>query len=83
MLMEKMGVRAISRVTGHTTVTIGRVIDDIMLHAMEFNSLMKKRAKVGDTELDAMWTFVKKNRKKLTRMQEAAILKAMHTSIEA
>ncbi len=60
LLVEKMGNRVISRVTGLTLVTISRVIGDIILHAAEFNALMAGKAKVGAVELDEMWTFVKK-----------------------
>ena len=58
-----MGNRAISRVTGLTLVTISIVIDDLILHAAEFNALMAGKAKVGAVELDEMWTSVKKKQK--------------------
>jgi len=78
LLVEKMGNRAISRVTGLTLVTISRVIGDIILHAAEFNALMAGKAKVGAVELDEMWTFVKKNKKMWTKEQKIQISKAMH-----
>jgi transposase-like protein len=78
LLVEKMGNRAISRVTGLTLVTISRVIGDIILHATEFNALMAGKAKVGAVELDEMWTFVKKNKKMWTEEQKTQISKAMH-----
>jgi len=78
LLVEKMGNRAISRVTDLTLVTISRVIGDIILHAAEFNALMAGKAKVGAVELDEMWTFVKKNKKMWTKEQKTQISKAMH-----
>ena len=75
LLVEKMGNRAISRITGLTTVTVGRILNDIALHAMEFNALMAGKAKIGPVELDEMWTFVKKNKRKLSLAQNAALTK--------
>ena len=40
LLVEKVGNRAMSRITGLTPVTISRVIDAITLHATGFNALM-------------------------------------------
>jgi transposase-like protein len=77
LLIEKTGNRAISRITGLTQVTVGRVLNDIALHAREFNEFMAGKAKVGQTELDEMWTFVKKNKRTLTPEQNQAISKAM------
>ena len=60
LLIEKMGNRAISRVTGLALKTVSLVISDITLHAFEFIALMVGKAKVGQFELDEMWSFVKK-----------------------
>ena len=81
LLVEKMGNRPISRVTGFALETVARIIDAIILHAAEFNALMAGKAKVGPVELDEMWTFVKKNKRTLTLKQETQISKAMHGSI--
>jgi len=78
LLVEKMGNRPISRVTGFALDTVRGVINDIILHAAEFNALMIGKAKVGPVELDEMWLFVKKNKRTLTREQEIKISKAMH-----
>ena len=59
LLVEKVGNRAMSRITGLTPVTISRVIDAITLHTTGFNALMAGKAGVGQVELDEMWTFVK------------------------
>jgi len=76
-----MGNRPISRVTGFALDTIAGIINDIILHAAEFNELMKGKAKVGPVELDEMWSFVKKNKRMLTPEQETQISKAMHIFI--
>jgi len=78
LLVEKVGNRAMSRITGLTPVTISRVIDAITLHATGFNALMAGKAGVGPVELDEMWTFVKKNKKMWTKEQQVQISKAMH-----
>ena len=78
LLVEKMGDRAIARVTGLARDTVARAIDDITLHATEFNALLAGKAKVGQVELDEMWTFVKKNKRKWTQAQIAATSKVMH-----
>jgi len=83
LLMEKMGDRAIARVTGLARKTVAHAIDDITLHATEYNALMAGKAKVGQVELDEMWTFVKKNKRKLTKAQISAISKAMHGYMSA
>jgi hypothetical protein len=62
LLVEKVGNRAMSRITGLTPVTISRVINAITLYATEFNVLMAGKAGVGQVELDEMWTFVKKQK---------------------
>ena len=80
-LVEKMGNRPISRVTGFALDTIAGIINDIIQHAAEFNELMKGKAKVGPVELDEMWSFVKKNKRMLTPEQETQISKAMHIFI--
>ena len=77
LLIEKMGNRAISRVTGLTLKTVSLVINDITLHALEFNALMVGKAKVGQVELDEMWSFVKKNKRRWTREQLRQISKVM------
>ncbi len=83
LLIEKMGNRAISRVTGLTLKTVSLVISDITLHALEFNALMVGKAKVGQVELDEMWSFVKKNKRRWTTEQLRQISKVMPGYIQA
>jgi hypothetical protein len=64
LLVEKMGNRAISRVTGFALDTIAGIINDIIHHAAEFNALMAGKAKMGPVELDDIWTFVKKTKER-------------------
>jgi len=70
-LVEKNGIRSIERITGHHRDTIGNLIEDLALHAEFVNSILLHDVKLGQFEVDEMWTFVKKNKKKLS--QEALI----------
>ena len=70
-LVEKNGIRSIERITGHHRDTIGNLIEDLALHAELVNSILLHDVKLGQFEVDEMWTFVKKNKKTLS--QEALI----------
>jgi transposase-like protein len=70
-LIEKNGIRSIERITGHHRDTIGNLIEDLALHAELVNSILLHDVKLGQFEVDEMWTFVKKNKKTLS--QEALI----------
>ncbi len=65
-LVEKNGIRSIERITGHHRDTIGNLIEDLALHAELVNSILLHDVKLGQFEVDEMWTFVKKNKKKLS-----------------
>ncbi len=70
-LVEKNGIRSIERITGHHRDTIGDLIEDLALHAEFVNSILLQDIKLGQFEVDEMWTFVKKNKRTLS--QEALI----------
>ncbi|MGB8215916.1 MAG: hypothetical protein WCE94_01325 [Candidatus Methanoperedens sp.] len=62
-LVEKNGIRSIERITGHHRDTIGRLLEDLALHAGMVNSILLHDVKLGQFEVDEMWTFIKKTRK--------------------
>jgi hypothetical protein len=66
-LVEKNGIRSIERITGHHRDTIGNLIEDLALHAELVNSILLHDVELGQFEVDEMWTFVKKNKKKLSK----------------
>ena len=76
-LVEKNGIRSIERITGHHRDTIGRLIEDLALHAEKVNSILLQDVKLEQFEVDEMWTFVKKNKKKLSREAQIQVSKVM------
>lgn len=74
LLIDKSSNRAISRKTGLTLVTVSRVIDAIIQYAVEFNKMMKDKVSISQDELDEMWIFIEKNKKKWTHEQRTKIL---------
>ena len=60
-LVEKNGIRSIERITGHHRDTISRVLEDLALHAEMVNDILLQEVKLGQFEVDEMWTFIKKN----------------------
>jgi len=76
-LVEKNGIRSIERITGHHRDTIGRLLEDLALHAEMVNSILLQEVKLGQFEVDEMWTFIKKNKRKLSREAQTQMKKAM------
>jgi len=65
-LVEKNGIRSIERITGHHRDTISRLLEDIAIHAEIMNDILLHDVKLGQYEVDEMWTFIKKNKRKLS-----------------
>ncbi len=76
-LIEKNGIRSIERITGHHRDTIGNLLDDLASHAEIINSILLQEVKLGQFEVDEMWTFVKKNKKKLSQEAQIQLSKVM------
>lgn len=72
-LVEKNGIRSIERITGHHRDTIGHLLEDLALHAEMVNSILLHEVKLGQFEVDEMWSFVKKNRRKLSSEAQTQI----------
>ncbi len=66
-LVEKNGIRSIERITGIHRDTIGRLLEDLAVHAEFVNDILLNEIKIGQFEVDEMWTTIKKNRKMLSR----------------
>jgi len=47
--------------------TISNVIEDLARHAREVTDLLIRNVGLTRTEVDEMWSFVKKNKRKLNR----------------
>jgi transposase-like protein len=66
-LVEKNGIRSIERITGHHRDTISRLLDDLAVHASFVNDILLNEIEVGQFEVDEMWSFIKKNRRGLSK----------------
>lgn len=82
-LVEKNGIRSIERITGHHRDTIGQLLEDLASHAEIVNSILLQEVKLGQFEVDEMWTFIKKNKRKLSREAQIQMKRAMHGSMPA
>ena len=61
---EKMGVRAIERVTGHHRDTVSRIIKELASHAEFIGGLHTTGLDPeAEHEVDELWTFFKKRRR--------------------
>ena len=76
-LVERNGIRSIERITGHHRDTIGNLLTDIAEHAEKMNVYLIKNLKLSPTECDEFWTFVKKNKRRLTFKAQIALKSVM------
>jgi len=81
LLVEKNGVRSIERITGHHRDTISKLMLDLAEHADELNEMLIVDLELTPIECDEFWTFVKKNKRKLTPAALISLKKVMHGSM--
>lgn len=62
LAVEKLGIRAIERVTGHHRDTVSRVLRDVADYAGALNDEVLKNIASGAFEVDELWTTVEKKR---------------------
>jgi transposase-like protein len=67
LLVEKNGIRAIERITGIHRDTISDVVKDLARHAREVTDFLIKDIELTEVQVDEMWSFIKKNKKTLTK----------------
>ena len=82
-LVEKNGIRSIERITGHHRDTISRLLEDLALHAEMMNDILLQEIHIGQFEVDEMWSFIKKNRRTLSKEAQKQLSKVMHESTPA
>ena len=80
-IVETMSFRGIGRVTKHSKDTIGSYVELIAKHCEKVNGFLIKDIKLGTHEIDEFWSFVKKNKRTLSKSTLAAMNKVMRTRI--
>lgn len=81
-LVEKNGIRSIERITGIHRDTISRLLEDMAEHAEKMNQLLIVELDLTPIECDEFWTFVKKNKRKLSPAALQGLKKVMHGSMQ-
>lgn len=66
-LVEKKGIRAVERTTGIHRDTIGSYLLAFAEHAKEISKYLTKDLGLSTYEVDEFWTFVKKNKRNLSK----------------
>ena len=82
-LVEKNGIRSIERLTGHHRDTISRLLEDLAEHAALVNEFLIQELELTPIECDELWSFVKKNKRKLSPAAQIAMKKVMLGSTPA
>ena len=77
--VEKTSLRGVSRATGHHLDTIRNLAGDVAEHCYEVTAFLIKDVKLGTHEIDEFLTFVKKNKKKLSKSSLETMRKVIHT----
>ena len=77
--VEKTSLRGVARTTGHHLDTIRNLAGDVAEHCYEVTSFLIKDVKLGTHEIDEFWSFVKKNKKGLSKSSLETMRKVMHT----
>lgn len=72
-LVEKKGVRAISRTHNINKNTVCSLINDLAKHALQMSQYLVHDLNLETYEVDEILTMVKKNKKNLSRKQIASL----------
>jgi transposase-like protein len=67
LLVEKNGIRSIGRVIERNRNTILRFTDKLAGKCQQVNEYLLKDVKLSPIEVDELWTFIKKNKRKLSK----------------
>ena len=79
LFVEKLSFRAIARVTGHKLDTIANLARDIAVHCEAVTDWLLHDVGLTPIEVDEMWSYVKKNKKKLPISTQKTMNRVMHT----
>ena len=80
LFAEKLSFRAVARATHHKLDTIRNLAENMANHARQTTEFFLHDLKLNPTEVDEIWTFVKKNKKELPKNLDRSVAMAMHTA---
>ena len=83
LLVEKNGVRSVSRITKLNKNTVGAWLNNLANHAAEVTEYLVDNLNLSTYEVDEFWTSVKKNKKTLSPKVRREIAKATRGRIPA
>jgi len=78
-IVETNSLRGVARETLHNKNTICSYVGLIAQHCEQFNDFLLQDVKLGTHEIDEFWSFVKKNKKTLSKSTLATMSKVMRT----
>ena len=67
LLVEKNGIRSIGRISQRNKNTIKLFTDKLAHNCKEVNEKLLKDIELSPVEVDELWTFVKKSKRKLSK----------------
>lgn len=67
LLVEKNGIRAMERITENHRDTISSLVSDLAGHAREVTNFLIKNIDLTQVQVDEMWSFIKKNKRTLSK----------------
>lgn len=76
LLVEKNGVRSVSRLTKLNKNTVGEWVNHLAEHALQITDFLVKNLELSAYEVDEFWSTVKKNKKRLSPTARREIAKA-------
>ncbi len=65
LFVEKNGIRASERITGHHRDTVGKLMTDLAEHSEKVEDFLLNDVEFDETELDELWSFIKKSKRTL------------------
>ena len=75
LLVEKNGVRAISRIMHLNKNTVVDWLDNLAVHAQEMTDYLVRDLDLNAYEVDEFWTFIKKTKRKLSTQAKSGLSK--------
>ena len=75
LLVEKNGVRSISRLTKLNKNTVGAWLEDLAEHANYLTNFLVHDLGLEAHEVDELWTFIKKTKRKLSAQAKSGLSK--------